>query len=736
VVSFVLLNLVLFAALIWASLDPLVIRVDLRGDTPVAEVHGVRLAAPEQSVRTDALTLYLDGPGRIPAHESWFGVLDEAAAPWFWLDTDQAWAALALFDDGQAIWSHDFADAGLAGWSDPNGDWNRGIFGDAISPRGAMLAHPDVELRGRDLLAVAQRGHNGVGVVVGTPSDGLFLLVRPLHRDLMWWRLHQGRWDGPLVGTFFLRPWDSALKDFLRHLLRPYFLALALATAFVLLGSLWSLVRRDRPLPPFSRRATIAILTWTALATFGMTAYIASSLLEHMPHVQDSVGYLFQAKVFALGRLWAPLPPLPDFFVHEFVVQQDGRWFAKYPPGFPALLSLGVLAGAPWLVNPIAASLAVVATALLGARTMGRGTGLLGGILLALSPFFMFLGGSHMAHTTGLLFAALFALFYVEADRGRRWAGVLAGVALGVDVLIRPWTAFCIAVPFAFDLLGRLRRSRRPTLVFVLLMALGFLPFLAAHVAYNHYFTGSFTKTTMELWWSFDRIGFGSDKGLGGHGPLGGLYNSLRNLGELSRHAFGWPAIATFAFAFVPLATGRAGRWERLWLASWFSLMLGYFFWWADGVMFGPRFYHEAMPFLVLLTARGVALLSEVGRLPGRVLAGPLLASLIAIDVAIYLPSQLPQLKGYNYVSSAALEAVERAGVRNAVVFTDPGPQNEWWNYGMVFSANSPLLDTDVIYARDRGPENKQLMDLYPGRRFYKLYRTVVTEISPEEGGG
>src|SRR5205814_1786373 len=97
-----------------------------------------------------------------------------------------------------------------------------------------------------------------------------------------------------------------------------------------------------------------------------------------------------QAKVFALGRLWVPTPQLPEFFVHEFVVMRDGRWFAKYPPGFPAILSLGVLAGVPWLVNPVAAALAVLATFRLGAASHGRGTALVAALLLGLSPFFLF----------------------------------------------------------------------------------------------------------------------------------------------------------------------------------------------------------------------------------------------------------------------------------------------------------------------------------------------------------
>lgn len=80
-----------------------------------------------------------------------------------------------------------------------------------------------------------------------------------------------------------------------------------------------------------------------------------------------------------------------------------------------------------------------------------------------------------------------------------------------------------------------------------------------------------------------------------------------------------------------------------------------------------------------------------------------------------------PGLRGYNYVSRARLDVVERAGVRDAIVFVDPGGQYEWWNYGMLFSANSPWLDTSVLYARDLGPFNERLMREHPSRRFYRL---------------
>jgi hypothetical protein len=145
--------------------------------------------------------------------------------------------------------------------------------------------------------------------------------------------------------------------------------------------------------------------------------------------------------------------------------------------------------------------------------------------------------------------------------------------------------------------------------------------------------------------------------------------------------------------------------------------------------MYGPRFYHEAVGFLALLTARGFVVLGRLGAAPGRALAAGLAGLLLAVNVGFYLPVQLASLRGYNYVSHKKLDAVERAGIEDAVVFVDTGRPNEWWEYGMVFSANSPWLDTDVVYARDLGPLNERLIARHPERSFYRLEGTTLSRI-------
>jgi hypothetical protein len=46
----------------------------------------------------------------------------------------------------------------------------------------------------------------------------------------------------------------------------------------------------------------------------------------------------------------------------------------------------------------------------------------------------------------------------------------------------------------------------------------------------------------------------------------------------------------------------------------------------------------------------------------------------------------------------------------------------------MVFSANDPLLQGDVIYARDLGDaQDRKLLPDFPGRSYYRLQGTTLT---------
>jgi hypothetical protein len=172
-------------------------------------------------------------------------------------------------------------------------------------------------------------------------------------------------------------------------------------------------------------------------------------VFEALPHTEDEVAFLFQAMTYARGHLLAPAPPLPAAFFIPFVIVRDGMWFGKYPPGYPLVLSLGVLVGYPPLVNALAAAACILLIVAIGRRWYDATTAWLAGLLLLVSPFFLLQAASLMAHTVCLALTLLFTWsFLATVDRPRARAAMPGMVALALLVLARPLTALGVLLPF------------------------------------------------------------------------------------------------------------------------------------------------------------------------------------------------------------------------------------------------------------------------------------------------
>lgn len=719
-------NLALLLVLLWAHGADLTVTLRVEGNTLVASLEGYTL---QTLVPTSAS----------PEEGAWVGLYwgEPVVPPTTPLARFQEKLASLLYHPywgDVTVTSLDQGDVpAVQRWTGPF--WRS--FGPTGAPQ-AVMSFPIEGIQNYELKATLGRGEGFSGIVVGgqSPGDGYLFWFRPLHEDRGWQVLRGGRGAESMTSSGFRMSLPQAIKPGLRILLGSYFVGLLMAGLFWLTKSA---LRRGIPagrsgtLPLYWPEASVwlwALVAMAALAAAVVTAWINTELLGRIPHVQDSVAYLFQAKTFALGRLAVPSPPLPQFFEHEFILNRNGLWFSMYPPGHPLMLALGVLAGYPWLVGPVEGGLFLVVLFFLGRELYGRTIGALAVLLGLSSPFFLFMSASFMAHPTSLLFITLFMLAFVKTPKGASpgW-GILAGFALGMTFITRQLTALALALPFAAIAAYGLMSRPRSTLPRYALMMLGAAPPLFFYFWYNWQLTGSPLTAPLELWWDFNRLGFGPNIGMrGGHTPAEGFINTWRNLNALVVHLFGWPPYFTLALSALPFALGRARGWDWLLGAAFLSLVGAHVFLWADGIMYGPRYYYEALPALLLLSARGLQGLAEVG--PGRkgiagsaglVLAGALLFGLLSSNLTGYMPQQLQLYRNYNYVGPQALETVRRADLHQAVVFVEHEPTWQWWKYGAVFSSNSPLLDTDVVYARDLGDRNRELAPFFSDRSFYAL---------------
>lgn len=490
------------------------------------------------------------------------------------------------------------------------------------------------------------------------------------------------------------------------------------------------------------------------LISFGFAAWSSASIFDRLPRTEDEVTFLFQARTIAEGHLIAPGPEHGEFFFMSFVIVQDGQWFGKYPPGFPAVLSIGILLDRPWLVNAIAAAVAVGLLVTIGRRFYDLRTALLGAALLALSPFFIIQSGSLLSHVVALCWVLVaLLLFDIMRSRDLPLAALGVGIAGGMLLLTRPLTAVGIALPFVVVAVVDLV-ARRPMWGRYALIALGGLPFAVILLAYNDATTGSPLSSAYELWWEYDRIGFGPEYGVNGHSFDDAVDNLRVNLRELGNVLFGWPRRLSFLpvllAACVAIWRVRRGKFNRetsadLMLAGMVVGLIGvHMLYWTSGRMYGPRYYFEIIGVLSLLGARGIIISwDEVGRLlrrmkpslePLRLIIPALVIGLVGYSLLVTLPDEAERYRGWNGVHRNDLEAIQEAQLENALVFV---PRPNWQAYAPLFLENSTTLDSDVIYAVDRGDERiPTLMRDFPDRNYYRYRDGILIPLEMPDAVG
>ncbi len=531
----------------------------------------------------------------------------------------------------------------------------------------------------------------------------------------------------------------------------------------------WRLAAVARP-EALARDWRVAMSLLVALLGLALALWVSSAVFEGIPHNEDELAFEYQSKVFAGGALAGPAPPVPGAFFAPFVIDLAGKRFAKYPPGYPLLLAPGSALGVPWLVNPVLGALSLLLLSWIGARCFSAPAGLLAALLGATSPFFLEYAGSLMSHTATLcLVLGFLALFVVALEPGRGRAALAAGALAGFVFLARPATALGVLAPFALYALWLGQRGRGRDLM--LPLALGALPGLLTLPLYNAVLTGQLRLSLYDLWWPFDRYGFGEGIGtLGRHTPAMGWYYVQLNLEQVAPTLLGWPLSGYAAFVlFVvealwvawQLRPGRGrlrpGRLvlEGLLILSVLTLIAAYVPYWAPH----PRYYYEGLGGFLLVSALGALRLLSLlggqrfGRLSvqlepsgtegsGAPLAavrrdsdslggvslvqlavGAALAILLAVGLFTSTPGYLWTLHGKNFFTRARLDAVEAAGLKNALVLVVQ--ERDWSDYGSVFPANSPWFDGDVVYAQYTDEATiARLRRAFPGRAFYLLRGT------------
>lgn len=418
-----------------------------------------------------------------------------------------------------------------------------------------------------------------------------------------------------------------------------------------------------------------------ALAAGALYLVIARLVFSGKPLLIDEIVQVMQARWYAEGRLWVPTPPLREFFSVMHLVDLGPKTFSQFPAGGPAMLALGSLVGAEWVVGPIAGALSVwlFSEVLRGveptaSRRWHRGTV----VLFAVTPFGAFMFGSHMNHATAVLWilVAWVGLHHATTPGGIErpphplW-GLVTGLGLGIAATIRPLDGVVFAAPAGIWLLWRARLGGRAVAT-LLLSGIGILLPITALLWINRETTGSpLLFGYIQLWGAAQEMGFHPAPWGPPHTPSRGLELTSLNLARLSTYLFETPFPAMTPAVIALWQWRRLATFDRYLVACAGLVVAGYAAYWHDGLYLGPRFYFALLPIAVLWSARATLVAAEwIGDDARRRIGVRMTLCVGAIYALVTIATvRIPRYRNNMLSIRADIGAMaQAAGVRGAVV--------------------------------------------------------------------
>lgn len=519
--------------------------------------------------------------------------------------------------------------------------------------------------------------------------------------------------------------------------------------------------------PGGTTRISSAVLI-LALIAFCGSLFLSEVLFVRTPFINDEFGYIFQAKLFLAGKLYAPSPCLREAFDFPHMIN-NGKWYSQYPPGFPVLLAPFVFLNIPWLLNPLLAAFSVMVIYFLGLELSEKRTAILSALLCSLSLWFLVNSATFMSHTANLLFFSIFLLFVIRSIKSPTFSsGILAGLSLGLAFLIRPYETAWASLPVLIYYLYEFLKSPREHLKNGLAMFLsaGFLSFL--FLAYNFLTNGHPLVTGYEVRYGPEHgLGFGK-KGYTTtpHTPFRGLLLLGENFRAINAYLFGWPFSSLFPLLFIFFPKNQNFRKnDRIIIFLYFltilSLSLGLFIYWGSYAMLGSRQFFTIMPCLVILCAYGLIRIEELlprkitlivkrARLDKKVLTS--LALILLFSYSFFYTLRLEQVnKGrgnlipytaHVYRPHLLINTLKKINLGRALVILQMLSTNHrefpdgGWEAG--FIQNDPWLRNPTIFARKLNIPFEKFFDCFPHRKIFLYWGTnrrgFLTEIKNLNG--
>jgi hypothetical protein len=407
-----------------------------------------------------------------------------------------------------------------------------------------------------------------------------------------------------------------------------------------------------------------------------LAGLVCTFVLQRWSGSGDEWADTYQADLFAHFRVVGTEPACAESFHQFWVLGHQGKFFAVFAPGWPAVMALFHRLGVVWLAAPFLLGITVAGTARLARRVVSgdpaaserevRVAGTLAAICVMVGPSMVLNAASRFPHVmvcAAYVWGIEAACALLESTgRARvRWA-IVTGSSLALMGTARPSDGVFLSVAPLAWLAYHFFRSRRVGVRDIALIAVGaaafIVPFvLVLHAQVGRWFVSPYTlmSTTEKvylLWPHRDEWRWGF--------PLAtGAYSW-------------WPCAPALAVAGSVLAR-RSGR-APAWMLTVGSLLLASFYVLLTFARnetynaYGPRFHLPLVPALAVL---GAAFLSRLWREPSGWLARSSAIAALAGGTAVVASQVYPGVYSEIWWKAAPLLLAQEAGLHHAAVLSE-----------------------------------------------------------------
>lgn len=491
-----------------------------------------------------------------------------------------------------------------------------------------------------------------------------------------------------------------------------------------------------------------------AMISFLTVMAINHFIFPYYSNNHDEGVYIFQAKMLAEGKIYLNSDEYSDFFNTWFFINDDNKLYSRYTPVHSLIICVFILLGNMGLTIGVMAGLNIIFLYFIAKEIYDKDTAKIVSIICLSSPLFLIISSTYLSYTSSFLFGMIFIYYFIKSTKNdNRKYPMVAGIFLGVLFFDRPYDAILIGIPFIGYIIYRTVVGRdKKNFTNLYLICLSFLPIFLIVLSYNYVLTGNPFLFPFSKYEPLDTLGFGI-KTVSPYSPIY-LYTIDEAIEStkifLYQLLFNWTAVGIFFICFslfailfrkrLRLSIYRLSIYEKLLLMMFLSGVMGNFlFWgiyhtlkWENAInMFGPIYYFNLLLPISVIFGRVTYHINNyinnqcsAVRLYNikldRFIGSIILVLIVLANIWLVYPKMELNYK-YTEKNEKMYSIILDNKISNAVIFL-PTIYGPYIQHPFGYLINDPSFNGSIVYSKDLGGKNVQLMNKYKGRDYY-LYQ-------------